>query len=396
MFCMKRTGLAIWLVMLVMIIPFKVMADDFSLTPSLSVREEYNDNIFFEYADTVDDYITTINAGLEMKERTERMDLDLTGTVSPYFYADNSNWNDVDQNYLGKIAYQVNPLLGVNASANYNVSNRPDRDVFTTGLVQSNNRRKRQAYGLGVTDTLNEYSKVGFDVNYSQDKYDSTNITSEDQKEYGGTLTFSHNLNRWWEETTGRLNLGFDRSEFETSDTDNYTATIGLQHQFSPTITFSIDGGVQYTDATYMNLQSNEESNNTSFGGTGQATLTIQGELTTGSVNLRHSITPASGRGQTVQRTEGVLNLSRRLAEKLIIGFAAGYYHNQADKDEFSENEIDEDAYYVRPSIQWEIHDNFNLQAGYSFIYIDDHSLSNDRKQNMVYLQAKYGLPLFE
>jgi hypothetical protein len=374
------------------------MADDFSLTPSVSVREEYNDNIFFEYANPVDDYITTVTAGLELKDRTERMDLDLNGTVSPFFYADNSKWNDVDQNYLGKIAYQINPMLGVDASANYNVSNRPDRDVETTGLVQSNNRRKRQAYRLGFDNMLNEYSRVGLNLKYSQDKYDGTSIANSangDQKDYGGTLTFSHNLSRWWEETTGLLNLGYDRSEYETSDTDNYTATIGVGHKFSQTVTFLINGGVQYTDATFLNLQSSED-NHTSLGGTGQATLTIEGEYTRGSVSLRHNITSASGRGQTVQRTEAVLDIRRRLAEKLTIGFAAGYYHNQADKDEFSLNEIDEDAYYVRPSIQWEIFDHFNLQAGYSFIYIDDHSLSNDRKQNMVYLQAKYGFPLFE
>ena len=45
-------------------------------------------------------------------------------------------------------------------NAGYNVSNRPDRDVYTTGLVQSNTRRKNQAYGVGLDYTLTELSAM--------------------------------------------------------------------------------------------------------------------------------------------------------------------------------------------------------------------------------------------
>ena len=71
---MKRAGLAIWMVTLSIILPSGVMAE-FNLIPSLAVREEYNDNIFFSYSDTIDDFITTVSAGLELTERTEQLDL---------------------------------------------------------------------------------------------------------------------------------------------------------------------------------------------------------------------------------------------------------------------------------------------------------------------------------
>jgi len=380
---------------LLLLLPSGVMADDFNLTPSLTVREEYNDNIFFEYSDAIDDYITTVTAGLELTERTEQLDLSLKGTVSPYFYVDNTEGDEVDQNYTGRVYYKVNPLLGINANVGYDVSNRPDRDVYTTGLVLSSTRRKSQAYGLAFDYTLTEFSAMGVSFNYSKSDWDVVTLENQNENNYSTGLNYTHDLNRWWEETTGRLNLGFDRSEFETSDTNNYVATIGVKHRFSQTVNLLIDLGVVYTDADYLSPQL-DELNNTSFGGTGQAVLTIKGELTQGSVGIRHGITPASGRGQTVQRSEAVLDLRRRLAEKLTIGMAAGYYHNSADKDEFSALKIDEDAYYIRPSIQWEVFERFKLQAGYNFIYIDDHADSNDRKQNMVYLQAGYELPLFE
>ena len=67
------------LYVLFLLLPSNVIAANFNLTPSLKVREEYNDNIFFEYADTVDDYITTVTAGLELTERTDQLDLSLKG-----------------------------------------------------------------------------------------------------------------------------------------------------------------------------------------------------------------------------------------------------------------------------------------------------------------------------
>jgi len=395
MCCIKRAGLAIWMVTLAIVLPSGVLADDFNLTPSLSVREEYNDNISFSYSDTIDDFITTVSAGLELTERTEQLDLSLAGIVSPFFYADNNERDGVDQNYVGSISYQVSPLLGVNANAGYNVSNRSDRDVYTTGLVISDTRRKSQAYGIGFNYTLTEISAMGVSFNYSKDKWDEVNLADQNSKNYGTALNYTHSLNEWWDETTGRLNVGFDRMEYETSDTNNYSGTIGVEHRFSQTINLLIDVGVRYTDADFLSPQLVED-NNKSFGGTGQAILDIQGELTRGSVSIRWGLTPASGRGRPVQRSEAVLNLERRLAEKVTVGIAGGFYHNSADKDEFSALKIDEDAFYIRPTIQWEIFERFNLQAGYNFTYIDDHAESNDRKQNMVYLQASYGFPLFE
>ena len=70
---MRNIGLAIWFVVLATIAPSGIFADEFKLIPSLAVREEYNDNIFASSNDTADDFITTLSAGLELVERTERL-----------------------------------------------------------------------------------------------------------------------------------------------------------------------------------------------------------------------------------------------------------------------------------------------------------------------------------
>ena len=63
---MKRAELVIWTLLLIMIPSCAAIADNFKLTPSVSVREEYTDNLFFSTSDEVDDYITTIFGGLDL------------------------------------------------------------------------------------------------------------------------------------------------------------------------------------------------------------------------------------------------------------------------------------------------------------------------------------------
>ena len=407
MFIMKRVGLIIWMVTLAMILPFGAMADEFKLIPSIAVRGEFNDNIFGTSRNTEDDFITTISPGIELIERTQQLDLNLSAKISPFLHADRSDLDDVDQLYRGKGKYQISELLGVNADAAYNISNRPDRDIETTGLVESNDKRKQQDYGLGFDYSITEKAAMSLSTRYLKEKWDSRDLDRQDLESYSAVLNFTHNLSQWADPTIGRVNFGFGRYEFETSDTYNYFASIGVQHWFSETVNLLVDLGVRYTDADFLTSQlvfvppasfqvQIVETSNEDFGGVGTAILEIQGEISRGSIRISHDIRPASGRGSTVQRSDVIFNLRRRLAERSALGIAFGYYTNKADADEFSVGETDEDTFFIRPTLRWEFFDRFTLEAGYNFSYTDDRIANADTKRNLVYLQLAYGLPLFE
>ena len=409
---LKKISVIICLVTLMFVCVDEINADEFKLIPSLGVSEEFNDNIFFTVDDTEDDFITTILAGLELIERTERLDLDILAKVSPFYYTDYSEFDDVDQNYQGKGSYKISESFGVNANALYDVSNRRDRDVETSGIVLSNDKRKRGSFGLGFDYTFTEKTAMAFSGNYLKEKWDSINIDRQDLETYGGFFNFTHSFRQFERPTIGRLNLGFERYTFEgesveTSDTYNFFATIGVQHWFSEIVNLLVDFGANYTDSDYINFQEVlvppstieirlVELNNTKITGTGKAILEIRGEKTRGSIKIAHGVYPASGRGTTVERSDAVLNLRRRLTERSVIAISTGYYKNKADADQFSFRALDEDTIFVRPTIRWQIFDNFTLDASYIYNNVDDRIVNRDRSQNVVYMQIAYGLPLFE
>jgi len=320
----KKVTLVIWFVALTFIYANDIMADEFKLIPSIAVREEFNDNLFFTENDEKDDYVTTVLAGLELIERTQRLDLYLSATVSPFYYADYDEFDDVDQNYLGRVGYQISPLLGIKANALYDVSNRRDRDIETAGLALSNDERKRQDYGLGFDYTLTEKASMALSLGYLKDTWDTEDLDQQDLEDYRAGLNYIYNLSQWWASTTGRLNFGFERYRFEwlnteTSDTYSYSGTIGAQHWFSETVNLIVDLGVQYTDSDFL-ISPLVEDNNKEFGGTGKAILEIRGELTRGSMSIGHAIRPGSGLGTTVERSDVVFNLRRRTVEIILSG----------------------------------------------------------------------------
>ena len=93
--------------------------NEFSLVPSLSVKEEYNSNIFFSTNDKRTDFITTLSPGLEMVNNTERLNTDVLARLDRLEYVNNNNLSSTDQTYKGSLQYLVTPLLNVSAAVGY-------------------------------------------------------------------------------------------------------------------------------------------------------------------------------------------------------------------------------------------------------------------------------------
>ncbi len=64
---------------------------EFTLTPGLGMRLEYNDNIDLEAKHKKDDFIATVTPSVLMKWETPRVDLSLDARVMFQKYADNTD-----------------------------------------------------------------------------------------------------------------------------------------------------------------------------------------------------------------------------------------------------------------------------------------------------------------
>jgi hypothetical protein len=125
-------------------------AAEFKAIPSIALRGEYNDNIFFTRDETISDYIGTGSPGLEIINRTERLNLNLNGAFHFIRYEDADELDSDDYDAQGRIRYQLTPVLTGSAGAAYIKDSRPDREIEETGLVQDVRTRRRQRYNGGL------------------------------------------------------------------------------------------------------------------------------------------------------------------------------------------------------------------------------------------------------
>lgn len=391
MHMLKTTILAILIIGAAVLSAVNSTADEFKVIPSVALKGEYNDNIFFTAKDEKDDYIGTISPGLEIIERTERLDLNLTGALDVIEYADNDELSAVDYDYKARLGYGLTPRLNVKTHALYAKSTQPDRDVVETGLVQDTQRRLRQLYGGGLEYTLTEKAAAALSYFYQDDDWDSDDPNDEDLTINSADMLYTYNISRWFESTIGRLNFGYANFDYETTETDYYFGTLGFLHHFSEIYSIQADAGTRYTDSEFDNDQDDQN-----WGGRGSLGLIYNGEFTKVDLTASRDIMAASGRTGTVERTEFVFDARHRVLEKLWAGLSAGYYLNKSDADEFSSQEIDEATIRIRPNIFWEITQYLTLKTSYKYTYVDDDDDDKTRTRNLVFVELTFAYPVIE
>ena len=367
-------------------------ADEFKVIPSVALKGEYNDNIFFSENNKEDDFIGTLSPGLEIIERTERLDLNLSGAAHIIEYADNDELSGVDFDTMGLFKFGLTPKLDFRANALYDKTTQPDRDIVADGLVQNDRTRRRQRYGAGLDYTFTEKAAISLDYLYQDDDWSGSDRDTQDLTINSGDMLFTYDLSRTFDSTIGRLNAGYANYDYETSEIDYYFSTIGFLHHFSEIYSIQLDAGARYSDAEFDDTNQDDQT----WGGKGSLKLLYNGEFTQADLTASRDVSYASGRSGSVLRTAFVFDVRHRFLEKLWAGLSTGYYLNKSDQDEFSSEEIDEQTFRIRPRLLWELHRYVTLEGAYSYTYINDDADNTDSQRNLVYLQIKFEYPVIE
>lgn len=395
---------------IVMLLQGLSWGDDFTVTPFAALKEEYNDNVFYASKDKRNTFISTISPGLELMERTERLDLDLQAHLDSIHYAANSRLDSLDQGYKGRMHYQLHPRTSMDASAEFVRDSRADRDVGMSGLaiLETFNivERDRTACSLAGSHMLTETTGASFSYNYGKDHYLDPRYT--DITSHSVTLGLDHDLAYLVPNIKGQLTAGFTRYLFTSSQVDNYTVSAGLQGELNELWTVSAALGGRITQSmiesttqvdffpTVRNITLRTVDMNA--GWIGQLALAYHGELTKGSLTFYRDVTSASGRSGTAERTALTFDMERRFSYGLWGTLNVGAYLNQSDQRQFSNQSIDEKTIDISPGFRYEFTKDVDLSGNYHFVGINSRQTSGDVQvnRNSIMLTLNFRYPFFE
>lgn len=390
---------------LLLLWPAAASADEFRLVPSLGVSGEYNSNVFFNTDGKTEDYLMTITPGLEIVNKTEKLDLNFKARGSQYLYRNETDLNSFDQFYDGAARYGMSEKWNLSASASYWRDSQPDREIMTSGLVLGRVKRDHQQYGVSSEHALTEKTSAALSYVYSSDNYDDDRFT--DLTAHNVNLTLSYDIGRYIRNAKIRSNFGYVKYTATGIDVDNYIGTLGYVWNFHELWQLNLEAGARYTRSSFdvLALQFippffftvvtvNEKSEG--WGGVCQAVFSYKGELSRVNFSYIRDVLPASGRSGASERNAFILDVSRNLTFELIGSLYASYFTNRSKKGEFAAAEINENTYSVGPRIRYEFTKDYALEILYSYTRVDYRVTDEDAQRNFIMVKFAAQWPLFE
>jgi hypothetical protein len=269
-------------VFLLMGVPSIVQADLGDIlskfSPSISVQEEYNDNLDLAPKNKKNDFITTVYPGIKFSANETKYGMDLDYRLGLVFYA-----KETDRNYIGHAGtlnawYTLGRRLTFRAR-DYLIRSEESREQeYTPGALPDQyllgTQRARAIYLRNVFEPSIDYQfgkENRFSLNYRSNIYKNQDPLYQDSREdfvnprftywfnvrngvsleYGLTLgQFERSSDLTGHMATGRYTYRFNprtsifgdvailRRDFKSPsiDYDVYRPSLGISHEFSPTL----------------------------------------------------------------------------------------------------------------------------------------------------------------
>lgn len=179
---------------------------ELKLTPSISIREEYNDNIFLTPNNEEDDFITSIYPAINLTYDTNLLNLSLDYGFNFRFYMHHSDQNETD--------------LTNTQRAKLETTVSPYRNIF---FVKVFDEYKRV--------TIDERRQVALDNNFVN-MTDSNRFLINPYLEYPLSGTLKTRIGYSYENIWYKVKEG--------DDTENHLGTVSIIKEISPKITTSL------------------------------------------------------------------------------------------------------------------------------------------------------------
>lgn len=370
-------------------------AGELILTPSLAVREDYNDNIFSQTSGRRGDFITTLSPGLSASERTEIFNGNLAGGLNSLYYLRTSENDALGYFVQGAGNYTATPRLSLSANLGYTRDSGASY-IDPVTLMVTSSRTLHQNYRLGGRYALTELLNSSFALGYGRDGYD--NPAYLDTSHYQGMAGFDYDLGRRFPGIKLVQALTLNRDATDLSRVDSVSATLGLSKDLHELWRLSLNAGGRFTHSEFQAAGATAWQTHQEWGEVANISLAYSGERLSGALALSRDLVAASGRSGATQTTGVNLSLSEKFTRHLSGSLGAGYARNWAGKDQYAGQAIDERSRNLGGSLRYDFFDapsDLSLEASYRYNYVEYRLSDTQMAQNIFMLRLNWQHPTF-
>ncbi len=389
-----------------MLLPLVSLAAEWSAEPSVSLKEEYNDNIHLTMVKHPSVTATTLSPSVKFNYATEISNVSGGATLSANKYSGEQGLDRVDQFYTLSSNYKTErSIFGLNA--NYTKSFASQYDNIATGSLI---RRTDSNIAPSWIWSLSEKNALRLDYQLSQVKYDS----GTDYKV--NTATFS-----LIQQYTERDKLIFQTYNQKTDinsgvvKSDSYGLSGGVTHDFSETLSGSLTIGGYTVKTTTITGTQLCPSYSLGFNGSGffiycgqplvtvfstsesrnrgmSFDMSLNKQFETANLTAQYSRKLQPGDNTLVETDQATLILTDKWSP-LVSGSISSFILRSRNKGGVLAN--NRRYYTVSPSLSWRLSESWVLDTGYRYERNEYEQTNFSASANSVFAQIKYDWPKF-
>jgi len=377
-----------------------------TLTPSIAIGEEYNDNVALTSQSKQSDFITSFAPALSLYVNRPSYQLNAGYSFSAAVYAKEERLNNAldSQNFVAGGVYRATPALTLTATELFAKSRNTNvvaSQGFATGRQESwnNTFTPGLAWQLTPTNTLNLSASYG--VLRFEGRTTASNTGGGTASNTGGTTasntggadsdtyTFQSNLTHaFTPRFAGVIGYGFtylDTHGQENSTT--HTPTLGLTYRLTETLSAAVNGGPAVTQV----------SGTTHITPAGNASLTQTFGFGSASLQYARGVTEAGGFGGTNDTQTASATLTLSALQRGLLFVINPLYADSKSVSSQERRQVDVQAITLGLAAYYQVARYTTLVAGYTFSHQrtgGSSSVQGDVDQNRVRVGVQFGYPI--
>jgi hypothetical protein len=356
--------------------------EGFQAEPSLSVAEEYDDNIGLSGTLKNHDYITMLTPRIALSYKGVRADSSLSYEAVAEFYKEHSELNTVKHigNFMSR--YQLSQTAELKVQDGF-VYSPEATDIAPTVIVPPRTKQYNNSASASISQKLSPLTSVSVAYNYVVQRYENSGLiggTVHDSAVHGVQLNLVHGLTR-----TDTLTASAGYRYFKIDDFSRqqvYTISLGGMHLFSESFSLDAIGGANlYQDPSNRYLPS----------ALFNVALKKSWQDTSASLSYLRDLTVGSGIATSAVATQAVLlGVERNLTQKLRATLSGSYAVNKS----LSGPSVDTTSYGGTAALDYDITAWLKGQIRYSYFQQRSHgTVGNEFRRNLALVGLTAVLP---
>jgi len=353
--------------------------------PMVTIGAGYNDNITFDYTETVEDYYASARPSLLAAYDKELFKLNVDSSIEFYRYA---NEKDLDNEVYDcgiDGDYRLSERATISGDISYLNDTTIDSELEETGRLLAREMRERFVSSAKLSYKLGELSEFSLGYQYRQTDYESASRVDRN------THTFQIPYSRYFNNRIDRITV---RPLYSKTDTDgdriidNYDLSLGWIHTFSDSLSAKYFAGYDYS-VTTGGGERNRRGN-----GNADISVTKAGEIVSLTAGFR-SATRIDAQGELIEVDRLYASLRKLLTERIAFSLNARVLGSRP-LDRY--NRFDTVYWDAKPQMTYQLTERCSLNIFYR--YSSDHNSTisgeQDRARHIAEFRIDYRFSKFQ